>query len=208
MQGAGILNLRRASAFTAALAIHIALLLVVAGESSSHRPLSSAQGFISTWIVLQSNPAPRTPRELILHQPLSPPLNPIQIETPDIQPVPISPDEPGRATDWTLEMQRSAIAIPETSRTRNLGHLPEVDSPMESHHPEAIHRAGESYRDANGNNVAWVTDNCYVISAAPPPGTPDVFARMTPTRTACIHPSAPEGQLFKDLQAYKKFHPP
>ena len=99
------------------------------------------------------------------------------------------------------------MAFPETSKTRNLGHFPDVDSSMESHPPEAIHRAGESYRDANGDNVAWVTDNCYVISAAPPLGTPDVFARMTPTRTVCIHPSAPEGQLFKDLQAYKKYHP-
>lgn len=78
---------------------------------------------------------------------------------------------------------------------------------MESHPPEAIHRAGESYRDANGNNVAWVTDDCYVISAAPPLGTPDVFSRMTPTRTVCMNRSAPEGQLFKDLEAYKKYHP-
>jgi len=54
----------------------------------------------------------------------------------------------------------------------------------------------------------WVSDRCYIVAEPAPLGTPDVIARSRVTRTVCTTPHGPwEGELFKDLPAYKKYHP-
>jgi hypothetical protein len=201
------MNLRRASVFTVVLVIHI-MLLLLAHRQSRHEPSpAEPQDFVSTWITLPNDPTPRTSANLTLQQKLLPPVIPIQIEAPDIAPIAPPATDTSAAVDWMAEAHQSAIAISEPSRVRDLGHFPETVSSEAPRPPQVVHHAGESYRDSDGNHVAWVNDNCYIISEQPPLGTPDVFARMAPTRTVCKHPSVPEGELFKDMEAYKKSHP-
>ena len=131
----------------------------------------------------------------------------VQIEPPEIEPILVPSEDTRETIDWAMEAHRAATATQDAPKTREFGSYPKAGSSGELQHREPTHRAGESDRDINGDKVFWVSDNCFVVSEAPPLGTPDVFARMAPTRTACIEPRAPEGELFKDSSAYKKYHP-
>jgi hypothetical protein len=202
--GTRVLNLRRGVASLAALAIHVAIITIVIVNSRSQDPPSLIRDFVSTWILLPSAPAteasnskplPRAPLFII---------DPIQIEPLKTESVPMPSADTSRAIDWTMEAQRTAAAITNVPKARELD--PETDFRREQR-PTPTHQAGDGYRDPYGNTVVWVNDRCYVVSESPALGTPDVFLRSRPTRTACVDQSAPEGELFKDLPAFKKHHP-
>lgn len=200
------MNLPRTSACIAVLVIHIALLTAAVHESRDHSFQSSVQNFVSTWVALPNDPTPSS-RKLTSRKTLLAPINPNYIETPEIDPAPLPSENTGKAIDWAMEAQKSTIAFLEAPKTRDVSALSGADSSEKPQSSQVIPRADESYRDLDGNNVIRMNDNCYVFSEAHPLGTPDVFARMTPTRTVCIDRTMPEGELFKDLQAYKKYHP-
>jgi len=134
-------------------------------------------------------------------------INPIKIEPPEIELVPIPPEVTGRTIDWAMEAERAAAAISNAPKTREFGSHREANSQQKQQHPAPAHQVGEGYRDPYGNTIIWVSDKCYVVSERGVLGAPDVLARSRPTYTTCVDTSAPEGELFKDLPAYKKLHP-
>lgn len=66
------------------------------------------------------------------------------------------------------------------------------------------HYAGEEYTDSTGSHLVWISDSCYIISDPPLPGIP---RGLNFSRTNCVDYAKPPGELFKDLPAYKKYHP-
>jgi hypothetical protein len=197
-------SLRQGLASIAVLMIHVAI-IAVATRTRYSQP--SVRDFVSTWILLPTAPTPKTSSPKPLPRTPSFMINPIRIEPPKIESVPIPSAETGGTIDWTIEAERAAAAISNAPKTREFGSHPRADSQQEQQHPTPAHQAGEGYRDPYGNSVTWVNDRCYVVSERAALGTPDVLARSRPTYTVCVDQSAPEGELFKDLPAYKKHHP-
>ena len=205
--GARTWNRRRAGALAVVLIIHIALIgVVISSFRIPHSP-SPVQDFNSTWMALPTVAVARPSGPSHLQQAPSFPISPIQIELPKVDPVPIPPEDSSGMVDWAEEAHTEGANLHDVPKTREFGVFPraEFDGPTPS---GPIHRAGESYRDAEGNKTVWVTDSCYIVSEASPLGTPDVLARMQPTHMACVDRGALEGELFKDSSAYKKYHAP
>jgi hypothetical protein len=208
LEGARTWNLRRAGALTVVLAIHIALIAVVVFSFRVPHSSSPVRDFISTWIALPTVAVARPPGPSHSQQAPSSPISPIRIELPKVESVPIPPEDSGVGiVDWAEEARTEGANLHDAPKTREFGVFPraQFDGPTPS---GPIHRAGESSRDAEGNKTVWVTDSCYIVSAAPPLGTPDVLARMRPTHMACVDRSPPAGELFKDSSAYRKYHAP
>jgi hypothetical protein len=208
LDGAKTWNLRRTGALAVVLVVHIALIAVVVFSFRAPHASSPVQDFISTWIVLRTVAVARPPSgPWHLQQTPSSPISPIQIELPKVDPVPIPSEDSSAIVDWAEEAHTEGANLHDVPRTREFGVFPraQFDGPTLS---GPIHRAGESSRDAEGNKTVWVTDGCYIVSEAPPPGTPDVLARRQPTHTVCVDRSAPEGELFSDSSAYKKYRAP
>ena len=200
-------RVRRVTAFALVVALHAGLFIILtfALRTSTRQPLSA--GFITTLITLPSLPLPAINR----------PPPPISNESPPLSPVqpPIAPPSgfsarsgAGPSTDWAAEAERAARAAVAAPRTRSFGEMPTAPDWVHSAPTSPKHYAGEAYRLATGESIVWVNDRCFVVSEPPPLGTPDVFARAFSTRMGCQAPPGPrEGELFKDLPAYKKYHP-
>jgi hypothetical protein len=110
--------------------------------------------------------------------------------------------------DWLAEAGRAAEAATAARYTRAFGKIPEAPSWLGSSHSASVHHAGDQYRLETGEWIVWVSERCYLISGPAPLGTPDVLARSRGTQVACqAPPGPPPGELFKDLPAYKKYHP-
>lgn len=57
--------------------------------------------------------------------------------------------------------------------------------------------------------MVWVSDRCFIASDPAPLGQPDILARAAASRTVCKgDPGWSRPDLFKDLPAYQKYHPP
>jgi len=200
-------NLRRGVGFVAVLGVHIAIIRIAILTSHAWYSQPSVGDFVSTWILLPTVPSPKTSTPKLLPSAPSFTINPIQIEPRKTESAPVSSAETGGTVDWTLESQRAADAILNAPKPREFGSQPRADSQRAAQYPPAPHQTGEGYRDPYGDSVVWLNDKCYVVSESPALGTPDVFARSQPTHTVCVDPSAPEGEQFKGLSAYKKHHP-
>jgi len=195
--------LRRGIAFAAVVALHVGLVITL---TFALRPpiRSSSTDFVSALISLPARPAPTTPEQ----RPQIPktaavlvPVEPITTPVPEIR----LPNGEAAAVDWGEEA-RHAAAMTGAPKVREFGRTPKSDFEQESH-PGPVHAAGEQYRDEYGDFIVWVSDRCYIVSAVPPLGLADVLVRSIPTRTVCQDDSGPRGDLFNDLQAYKKNHP-
>jgi hypothetical protein len=207
LDGARIWNPRRAGALTVVLAIHIALIAVVVFSFRVPHSSAPVKDFIGTWIALPAVAVARPSGPGHSQQAPSSPINPIQTELPKVDLVPIPPEDSGKIVDWADEARTEGANLHDVPKTHEFGVFPraQFDGPTPS---GPIHRAGESFHDAEGNKTVWMTDSCYIVSAAPPLGTPDVLARMRPTQMACVDRSPPAGELFKDSSAYRKYHAP
>jgi hypothetical protein len=207
LDGAKTWNLRRTGALAVVLVVHIALIAVVVFSFRAPHASSPVRDFISTWIALPTVAVARPSGPRHSQQAPSSPISPIQIELPKVDSVPIPPEDSGGIVDWAEEARTEGANLHDVPKTREFGIFPraQFDGPT-PYGP--THRAGESSRDAEGNKTLWVTDSCYIVSEAPPLGAPDVLARMQPTHMGCVDHSAPEGELFKDSSAYKKYHAP
>jgi len=132
------------------------------------------------------------------------PVEPLKLPAPQID-FPIGADT---SIDWLAEAGRAAEAATAAPHTRSFGEIPKAPSWLGSSHSGPTHSAGEQYRFEDGEWIVWVSDRCFIVSEPPPLGMPDVFARSLGTHTVCQAPPGPgEGELFKDLPAYKKYHP-
>jgi hypothetical protein len=132
------------------------------------------------------------------------PLAPVEPPTPP-PPQLDFPTDADTSIDWNAEARRAAAAVTAAPSVREFGRTPKggfAEGPKNS----APRMAGEQYREG-GDWIVWVSDRCYIVSAVPPVGLPDVLARSIPTRTVCKGNSGPRSDLFKDLPAYRKYHP-
>jgi hypothetical protein len=204
LEGTKTGRLRQGVVSVAVLMIHVSL-ISVATRSRYSQP--SIRDVVSTWIVLPTAPLSKTSSQQPLTHAPGFTINPIRIELPNTESVPIPPADSGSAIDWTVEAERAAAALSNAPKPREFGSFPRADSQETPVHPTPAHHAAEQYRDPYGNSVVWVSDRCYVVSERAALGMPGVLAQSRPTHTVCVDPSAPEGELFKDLPAYKKYHP-
>ena len=110
--------------------------------------------------------------------------------------------------DWMDEAHRTAAAMSKAEAARQAA-VPRDPRAMNSP-SEPEHHAGEEYQLAGGETIIWVSPNCYVSSGPPPVGVPDTLARARTSHTVCpgFRHGPPKGDLFKEMQAYKRLHPP
>ena len=208
MGGPNAGRVRRATTFAVVVALHAGLFLILAFalRISTWRVLPSAE-FVTTFITLPSLPLPAVNRP---HRPIPSESAAIpSAQPPTAPPSRISvPTRTGASIDWTAEAERAARAAIATPHARSFGEMPQAPDWVRSAPSSPKHYAGEQYRFATGESIVWVSERCFIVSEPPPLGMPDVFARSVVTSTVCQPPPGPrEGELFKDLPAYKKVPP-
>jgi len=198
-------TVRQATVFAVVVALHAGLFGILAfALRTSTWPRNPSAELITTFITL---PAPMPPE-------INRPHAPFPAESASIsaaRPPPAPPSQisvPGASIDWTAEAERAARAAIAPPRARAFGEMPQAPDWVHSAPTSPKHYAGEQYGLGTGEYIVWVSDRCFIVTEPAPLGTPDVFARSLVTRTVCPPPPAPrEGELFKDLPAYKKYHP-
>lgn len=199
-------GLRRGIAFAAVVALHAGLVILTVTLRTPTSPSASTE-FI-TALIFPTAPLPsaassnrRRPQladETSPAAPLEPPTT-----QPPVTSFPIGADT---AIDWVAEARRAAAAVTGPRKVREFGRNP-ADSGQAPLRSSPAHEAGEQYRTEDGAWIVWVSDHCYIVSELPPLGLPQVLARSNPSRTVCQRDSEPRSDLFKDLPAYKKYHP-
>jgi hypothetical protein len=115
-----------------------------------------------------------------------------------------NPDVVGPPIDWFQEAHNVAASIAEGAKS------PEGKSPLPANSvfaTPAPHYKGEQIPNADGTWVVYVSENCYQLSK----DITYVDNKSThgkTIKTYCNRRSKePRGDLFKDLPAYKKYHP-
>lgn len=206
MGGPSTWRLGRAVALAAVVALHVGLLILVAVSLRAIRQASPGD-FVTTLVLLPSAPRPAVyqphpliPKVSTAISAVEPRVPPSQIRAESRQGTPI---------DWSAEAERAASDAISRPSTRSFGEFPRAPDWLRSVPSSDKHHAGEQYQLGRGESVVWVSNRCFVVSEPPPLGMPDVFARSLGTHTSCQGPTGPrEGELFKDLPAYRKSHPP
>ncbi|MGH8217508.1 MAG: hypothetical protein ACREUT_02905 [Steroidobacteraceae bacterium] len=202
---------RRPGAAAAALALNVALGLALFLSFRIQGALDSSDS-VSTliWLPLPAaRPERAKPREL--KRPRALPRNP-RASVESLAPImpstaPIAAPRARAPVDWWAEAER---VVRDRLRSAEQASAPSgrIDLHIGSRVDAPAHYAGESYRDELGGKIVWVSGKCYIESDPPLPGTPPVLAATRGTRTVCPGASsAPRGDLFKDLPAYRKYRP-
>ena len=206
MGGPGTRGLRRGVAFAAVVALHVGLVAWTAGFRAPTS--SSSTEFVSASIFLSAALPPLAPshlphRELPDETPLVAPVEPPTV-LPPVMGFPLDADT---AIDWAAEARRAAAGITGPQRFREFGRTPGAGSGQGPRRSAPPHQAGEQYRDELGEWIVWVSDRCYIVSDTPALGLPQVLARSIPSRPVCQSDAQARSDLFKDLPAYRKYHP-
>lgn len=208
MGGPKTWGLRRGVAFAAVVGLHAGLVITLTAAFRNPTSPSASTEFIGALIFLSAPLPPvassnrRRPQVADEPSPVEP------VEPPTTPPPVISfPLGADTAIDWVAEARRAAAGVMGAHNVRKFGEIPKADSGQGPPRSPPAHQAGEQYRGEYGEWIVWVSDRCYIISDTPTLGLPEVLARSIPTRTVCQGDSEPRGDLFKDLPAYKKYHP-
>ena len=206
MGGPKTRGLRRGIAFAAVVALHAGLVILTVAFRTPTSPSASTE-FITALIFL-SAPLPAVAASNRRRPQVSDETSPVAPVEPPIAPPPVIsfPIGADTAIDWAAEARRAAAAVTGARKVREFGRNP-ADSGQAPLRSSPAHEAGEQYRTADGGWIVWVSDRCYIVSEVPPLGLPQVLARSIPTRTVCQGDSEPRSDLFKDLPAYRKYHP-
>jgi hypothetical protein len=108
----------------------------------------------------------------------------------------------GSAVDWEQEAHNVAAAIAKAGSPQK-GRPTETVSPFA---PPPAHHAGDQFQTGDGW-ILYVSDYCYQISSAIPTVSNASHNGMG-LQTYCTgRSSAPRGDLFKQLPAYRILHP-
>ncbi len=202
--------MRRGVAFAAVVALHVGLVVALTLALRTPAPSSSATDFVSSLVFLPAPlplAAPAKERSQPANQITAPlPVERLSVAIPQID----FPTGAQPSIDWDAEARRAAGAVTAApAQVREFGQIPQAPSWLGSTRAASAHQAGDQYRLETGEWVIWVSDRCYILSQPAPLGMPDVFAHSLGTQMACqAPPGPPPGELFKDLPAYKKYHPP
>lgn len=192
---------RRGVALLAVIVLHVGLVAVVALALRDRNSAMRTPDVVTlAWLDL----TPRTP------QVWAPPGKPPFARQPStaINLPPLIPPEAQGPIDWHAEAQGMGTRAIGLRRPRPLGGNPATEAAQAPSSPAtAVHHAGEQFRNADGTAIVFVNDHCFVASAPPLLGTPDVLARAVPTRTVCRgDPGWSRADLFRDLPAYERYH--
>jgi hypothetical protein len=191
--------------FAAVAALHAGLVITLIVTLRTPTRQSSADDFVSALIFL-STPLPPTSlsrRRPVVGESTAPvPVEPPVTSLPEIG----GPADAETSIDWHEEAHREAAVVTGAHRFREFGQIPKADLSLAPHSSPA-HTAGEQYRDEDGTWIVWVSPHCFIVSALPPLGLPDILARSMLTRTECQRDAESQGYLFKDLPAFGKYHP-
>jgi hypothetical protein len=173
---------------------------LIAGLRTPSRP--RVGDFVSTLIL--SMPPPQSPDRVPSPRETVPitPVEPLIPSPPDIA----LPNALNTSIDWQAEAKRSAGEAIGESNIREFGRNLATHANEQKSGGASAHEVGEQYR-LGDEKIVWVSPHCYIVSDVPPLGMPDVLARSMLTRTVCQDDSKPPGEVFKDLPAYRKFHP-
>ena len=200
-------GLRRGIAFAAVVALHAGLVILTVTlrtptSSSASTEFITALIFPTAPLPSAASPNRRRPQLADETSPAAP------LEPPTPLPAAISfPLGADTVIDWAAEARRAAAGVTGAHNVREFGRTPGAGSGHAPQRSSPAHAAGEQYRTADGAWIVWVSDRCYIVSEVPPLGLPQVLARSIPARRVCQGDSEPRGDLFKDLPAYRKYHP-
>ena len=193
-------------------ALHLFLVTVLIAASRIQLRSPAAQGVITTMVSLPRAIAPLAPGPApSLHLAPLARLPPVLPEAPSIAYPPA--DDVPHAIDWQAEAQKAAAAITGSKGVPSVPSETEDRRKTSSSHgprpwfPPRAHHAGEEYKSLTGDSIIWVSDKCYVRSAAPMLGLAQILARSRGSTTVCPGSSGnTRGDLFEALPAYKKYH--
>jgi hypothetical protein len=195
----------RYAALLAVLALHALLLLALMmwrggiRIAAPGRPLEIA--FLS----------PNTSRDKITPPPLQTSPDPRSKPTIDAPTIIMLPPQAGEAglppVNWAAEARQAAESAAKSAvapAPKPLGSMPSAGSEW---FPAPKHHAGEMVPGANGDVMVFTNENCYQVIPVIPPVV-DATHNGMGLQTYCLGGSKePRGDLFKDLEAYKKLHP-
>lgn len=206
MGGPKTWGLRRGIALAAVVGLHAGLVILTVALRTPTSPPASTE-FITALIFL-SAPLPPVASSNRRRPQVANETSPVAPREPPTTPPPVAgfPIGADTAIDWVAEARRAAAAVTDARKVREFGRNP-AESGQAPLRSSPAHEAGEQYRTEDGAGIVWVSERCYIVSEVPPLGLPQVLARSIPTRTVCQGDSEPRSDLFKDLPAYKKYHP-
>jgi hypothetical protein len=197
----------RYAALLGVLALHVAVLtgLVIAAKTRIQAMLITVPIAL---LVLPPNAAPIAPpppslsdrRKKFSPIPVPPPPDALTVTTPDS-----TPDIAGPPIDWSQEAHDVAANI-----ARSAPALEGTKPPILSNSPFAApppHHRGEQIPTADGRWMVFVSEDCYQLSKEITHIT-NATNTGKAIQTYCNRRSKkPRGDLFKELPAYKKYHP-
>jgi hypothetical protein len=96
-----------------------------------------------------------------------------------------SEQSPNAPIDWSRAAIAAAQGIVNEQKPQVFGELPDTE-PTTRRRPAPEHYAGESYQDALGNTLVWLSDHCYIVSELSRPGVADYMKGGIPTTQRCI----------------------
>jgi hypothetical protein len=132
-----------------------------------------------------------------------------KIDVPTIVLLPPQSNEPGLpSVNWAAEATRAAESAARnaiSAQPKTFGSTPPGSSdwfPLPKHH------AGDEEPVGGGDTAVYINENCYQIAPVIPPII-DALHNGMGVQTYCKdgRSKEPRGDLFKDLEAYKKLHP-
>lgn len=110
--------------------------------------------------------------------------------------------------DWEAEAHQQveqAAAAMNAQKPKSFDEHKPLES-LKDDSPTPEHYAGEQYYGGDGKIVVWISPSCYQTSDAV--RLPGIAGQGGGVQTYCRQKShRPNGQLFKDLDAYKKYQP-
>ena len=192
----------RGVALGGVLLLHAALVIIIGTTLRHSRQRAPAADFVSTVIFVAVPVAATRARGD------AGPTAPAVVAPTTAITVPLPEAPAGLASiDWDAAARRAAAATPAPARPLDRNPAAAA-APPPATPAVAEHHAGEEYRGPDGSTQVWVSDRCFVVTSPPPLGAPDVIGRAIPTRTVCKgDPGWSRGDLFRDLPAYRRYHP-
>jgi hypothetical protein len=199
----------RWAALACVIALHVAVIVLLARLQVPRSVESSSFPLL----ILPSN---RRPVELPAVQPAAKRNVRASAVRTALPPTPVSPpvvasNQQPAPIDWTGEAQRAArdLAVRDAKSISTPASSPAAGVPAaNSWFPPPAHHKGDQYTNESGERIVWISDKCYQVSGSSLLTVPELFSKAMLPKTICPrHSRKPRGDLFKDLPAYKKYHP-
>jgi hypothetical protein len=177
-------NRNRFLVLAAVAGVHSVAIAVLLSRSHSLSQYSPAVVPLAAFML--TRPArPRSPLQHPWRNEIysSPPSGHIIVATPTLPAMmPVGPP-----IDWKGQMNRAVAKVLKPSRQVSFGFPAGGQSAITMGVPShsSPHYAGESYREAGGEEVYWVSDHCYLVSDPALPFEPDFINNARTTRVGC-----------------------